>query len=187
VAHESVAILPREGAEALRRMLARELSAPQIVATARDLHFLIAQASAVDRSAILAAAPAEATHARPSLPTPYLAPRSETERRLAEVWQVTLGIDRIGVLDNFFDLGGDSLLGIQLLARASEAGIQLAPDQLFEHQTIAELVKVLPAEVPGEAARGASGSDPLAARPGLAGSDFPDAELTQEELDKIFS
>jgi acyl transferase domain-containing protein len=173
-AGESAGILPREGAEALRRVLARDLAAPQIAATARDLHLLIAQASSVDRSAILAAGAAvTATHARPSLPTPYVVPRNEVERRMAEVWQATLGIEQIGVLDNFFDLGGDSLLGIQLLARASEAGIQLSPDQLFEHQTIGELAKVLATDAREEPAAAPPPAtsferELLAAHPGLA-------------------
>jgi phthiocerol/phenolphthiocerol synthesis type-I polyketide synthase E len=143
-ARESAGILPREGAEALRRVLARDLAVPQIVSTARDLHALIAQVSAVDRSAILAAAaaPQAAAHARPNLPTPYAAPETEIERRMADIWQATLGIEQVGIHDNFFDLGGDSILGIQLLARANEVGLQLSPDQLFEHQTIAELAKL---------------------------------------------
>jgi aryl carrier-like protein len=147
-AEKSGGILPHEGAEALRRALSRDLEAAQIVVTAKDLHTMIAQVSAANRSSLfeaagLGAAPQAAIHARPNIPTPYVAPSTEIERRMAGVWQATLGIEQIGVNDNFFDLGGDSIMGIQLLARASEAGIQLSPDQLFEHQTIAELAKVL--------------------------------------------
>jgi phthiocerol/phenolphthiocerol synthesis type-I polyketide synthase E len=143
-AGESSGILPREGAEALRRMLSRDLDLPQIAATARDLHAMIAQASALRSTLELggAAGPAAAIHARPNIATPYVAPATELERRLAAVWQATLGIEEVGVDDNFFDLGGDSILGIQLVARANESGLQLAPDQLFEHQTIAELARV---------------------------------------------
>ena len=145
-AEESTGILPAEGAEALRRVLARDLPVPQIVSTARDLHAMIAQVSAANRAALLeasgAAAPRAATHARPNMPTPYVAPTTEVEQRMAEIWQAALGIEQIGVDDNFFDLGGDSILGIQLLARSNEAGFQLSPDQLFEHQTIAKLAKL---------------------------------------------
>jgi aryl carrier-like protein len=141
-------ILPHEGAEALRRALSRDLEAPQIVVTAKDLHLMIASVSATNRESLLsaagaAAAPPAATHERPNIPTPYVAPSTAIEISLAEVWQTTLGIERVGIHDNFFDLGGDSILGIQLIARAGAAGIQLAPDQLFEHQTIAELAKIL--------------------------------------------
>jgi hypothetical protein len=149
---ESSGILPREGVEALRRILARDLEAPQAVATARDLHALIASVSAADRSAVLGAAGGgaaqAATHARPNIPTPYVAPSTEVERRLAEIWQVTLGIEQVGINDNFFDLGGDSILGVHIIARASAAGLQLSPDQLFERQTVAELAKLFPAGEP---------------------------------------
>jgi aryl carrier-like protein len=117
------------------------------VATAKDLHAMIAQVSAFNRSTIMDAAGAgglpQTTHARPNLPTPYVAPATAGERRLAEIWQVALGIEQVGANDNFFDLGGDSIIGIQLIARANEAGLQLSPDQLFEHQTIAELAREL--------------------------------------------
>ncbi|MFL6262096.1 MAG: SDR family NAD(P)-dependent oxidoreductase [Thermoanaerobaculia bacterium] len=153
---ESSGILPREGVEALRRILARDLEAPQVVATARDLHALIASVSAADRSAVLGGAGAGAAqaaiHARPNIPTPYVAPASEAERRLAEIWQVTLGIEQVGVNDNFFDLGGDSILGVHIIARASAAGLQLSPDQLFERQTVAELAKLFPDPEPEAAA-----------------------------------
>ena len=150
-------ILPHEGAEALRRALSRDLEAPQIVVTAKDLHLMIASVSATNRESLLsaagaAAAPPAGTHERPNIPTPYVAPATAIEISLAEVWQTTLGIERVGIHDNFFDLGGDSILGIQLIARAGAAGIQLAPDQLFEHQTIAELAKILDAAPQPEAA-----------------------------------
>jgi phthiocerol/phenolphthiocerol synthesis type-I polyketide synthase E len=155
-ADERDGILPHEGAEALRRALCRDLEAPQIVVTAKDLHLMIASVSTVNRESLLAAAggaaaPPAATHERPNIPTPYVAPSNAIETSLAEVWQTTLGIERVGIHDNFFDLGGDSILGIQLIARAGAAGIQLAPDQLFEHQTIAELAKILDAAPQPEA------------------------------------
>ena len=84
-----------------------------------------------------------ASHPRPSLPTPYVAPRDAAEGRLAEIFQNALGIQEVGIHDNFFDLGGDSIVGIQVVARANEAGLTLSPDQLFEHQTVAELAALL--------------------------------------------
>jgi acyl transferase domain-containing protein len=143
-------ILPHEGVEALRRALSRDLDVPQLVVTAKDLHAMIAQVNSFNRSSIMDAAGdgalARSAHERPSLPTPYAAPATAAQRCLAEIWQVALGIDRVGVNDNFFDLGGDSIVGIQLIARANEAGLQLSPDQLFEHQTIAELARIVAAD-----------------------------------------
>jgi non-ribosomal peptide synthase protein (TIGR01720 family) len=65
-------------------------------------------------------------------------PRSDLERRLAEVWTDLLGVP-VGIHDNFFDRGGDSLLAIRMVSRAGRAGIPLTLRQLFRHQTVAEL------------------------------------------------
>ena len=54
-----------------------------------------------------------------------------------------LGIDKIGIHDNFFDLGGASLQSIQVVARARESGIDIAPELLFEFQTVAEIAAAL--------------------------------------------
>jgi acyl transferase domain-containing protein len=80
------------------------------------------------------------THARPELETPYVAPRTELEAALAEIWQKLFGIDRVGVDDNFFRLGGDSLLAIQLAARLRDAfGLDVPLVDLFEQATVAGL------------------------------------------------
>ncbi|MGH8908707.1 MAG: amino acid adenylation domain-containing protein [Egibacteraceae bacterium] len=81
--------------------------------------------------------------ARPELETSFVAPRSPVEEVLARVWSQVLGVDRVGVHDNFFDLGGDSILSIQVVARAREAGLHLTPKLLFLHQTIAEQAQVI--------------------------------------------
>ncbi|MEW2435914.1 non-ribosomal peptide synthase/polyketide synthase [Streptomyces caniferus] len=69
----------------------------------------------------------------------HLAPRTEAERILAEIWCALLGVDRVGVEDNFFMLGGDSILSIQVVSRARRAGLTLTPRDLFRHPTIAAL------------------------------------------------
>ena len=73
---------------------------------------------------------------------PQRLPRSEMEKALAQIWENLLGITQVGVEDNFFALGGDSILSIQVASRAKRAGIHISTKQLFENQTIAELVKV---------------------------------------------
>ena len=55
----------------------------------------------------------------------YVAPRSETERKLVAIWQEVLGLEKIGVTDNFFELGGDSILSLQIIARARREGIKI--------------------------------------------------------------
>ncbi len=66
-------------------------------------------------------------------------PRTEVEQILAAVWRQVLGRDEVGIHDNLFRLGGDSILSIQIANRANQAGIPLTPRHLFQHQTIAEL------------------------------------------------
>jgi amino acid adenylation domain-containing protein len=87
--------------------------------------------------------------ARPELEATFVAPRTPTEGILARIWAEVLGIDRVGIHDNFFDLGGASIQSLQVIAKAGEAGIQLSPELLFEHQTIAELATIVHARVPG--------------------------------------
>ncbi|SDZ37841.1 non-ribosomal peptide synthase domain TIGR01720, partial [Thermoactinomyces sp. DSM 45892] len=72
----------------------------------------------------------------------YVAPRSQREQILASIWEGVLGVKPIGVYDNFFETGGDSILSIQIVSRANQAGLQLTPKQMFEFQTIAELAQV---------------------------------------------
>jgi len=74
--------------------------------------------------------------------TAYVAPRTPAERTLAQLWSQLLGRTEIGIHDNFFALGGDSISSIQLVARAQQAGLPLTPRQVFEHQTIATLAMV---------------------------------------------
>ncbi|HEY0737737.1 MAG TPA: amino acid adenylation domain-containing protein, partial [Herpetosiphonaceae bacterium] len=74
--------------------------------------------------------------------TDFVAPRTPAEVTLARIWADVLGIAQVGIHDNFFALGGDSILTIQIIARARQAGLQLLPKQVFEHQTIARLAVV---------------------------------------------
>ncbi|MEU1014063.1 non-ribosomal peptide synthase/polyketide synthase [Streptomyces sp. NPDC005898] len=77
--------------------------------------------------------------AQPDSDTPYVAPRAGTEERLAAIWAQVLGVERVGARDNFFTLGGDSILSIQIVSRARQAGLTLATKDVFRHQTVAEL------------------------------------------------
>lgn len=79
---------------------------------------------------------------RPDLDKRYMAPRTPMESALAKIWVEVLRLEQVGIHDNFFALGGDSILSIQIIARAKLAGIQLSPNQLFQYPTIAELSQV---------------------------------------------
>ncbi|NEU79910.1 non-ribosomal peptide synthetase [Nostoc sp. UIC 10630] len=72
----------------------------------------------------------------------FVAPQTPTEERLAAIWSEILRLKQVGIHDNFFELGGDSILSIQVISRANQAGIKIAPKQLFQYQTIAELAAV---------------------------------------------
>ncbi len=87
----------------------------------------------------------------------HVEPSTPAERTLAEIWRTVLNIPSVGIDDNFFSLGGDSILSIQVAARAAQAGVHVTPRQVFEHPTIAEL------------ARSASSSGVLAEQSALTG------------------
>jgi amino acid adenylation domain-containing protein/non-ribosomal peptide synthase protein (TIGR01720 family) len=132
------------GVEDLRSSLGRRLPEHMIPAA-----FVILQElprlpnGKVDRRALPAP-----DGSRPLLRKPYVAPRTEAERRLAAIWSAVLGLREVGVEDNFFELGGDSILSIQIVSRAREAGLRIAPRQMFQHQTIAELAAVADLSAP---------------------------------------
>ncbi|RYZ34328.1 MAG: amino acid adenylation domain-containing protein, partial [Myxococcaceae bacterium] len=66
----------------------------------------------------------------------YDAPSTATEETLAGVWARVLGVERVGVRENFFALGGDSILSIQVVAKAGQAGLKVTPKQLFQNPTV---------------------------------------------------
>jgi acyl carrier protein len=84
--------------------------------------------------------------------TRYVAPRTDTERRLAELWSERLAVSPVGVHDDFFELGGDSLLAADVqLAVDLEFGVEIAAWAVFGSPTIAELAAAIEAAI--EAAR----------------------------------
>ncbi|MEM9599078.1 MAG: phosphopantetheine-binding protein, partial [Acidobacteriota bacterium] len=96
---------------------------------------------------------------RDALPIPdapeqvaYRAPETDTQRTLAEVWTSVLGVEKVGLDDGFFALGGDSILVIQTVSRAYRAGLDLEPRHVFLHPTLealAAVAKVVEPEVSG--------------------------------------
>jgi non-ribosomal peptide synthase protein (TIGR01720 family) len=72
----------------------------------------------------------------------YAAPRTREEQELARIWAQVLGVKEVGIHDNFFALGGDSILSIQVIARAGQAGLHLTLRHFFQHPTVAELAEV---------------------------------------------
>lgn len=80
---------------------------------------------------------------RPKLSAPYVAPRNSVEQTLADIWREVLRVDRVGVQDDFFKMGGDSILSIQIISKASQKGLQLTLRQQFQNPTIESLAKAI--------------------------------------------
>ena len=72
----------------------------------------------------------------------YRAPASPIEEILAGIYARVLGLERVGVDDSFFELGGDSILSMQVVARARAAGVLCRPRDIFVEQTVAGLARV---------------------------------------------
>jgi amino acid adenylation domain-containing protein len=141
-------IAPDEGAEAFARIL-RHAPAGQVAVSTVSFAARIEQLQRARRTADApraieqTAAPAAShAYARPELATVYVAPLGEVERAIADVWRRLLGIDEIGRDDNFFDLGGHSLLLIQAHEALNEKlGRTLPLTDLFQFPTIGSLAE----------------------------------------------
>lgn len=75
----------------------------------------------------------------------YVAPRTDTERRLADVWSQALGVERVGRRDNFFALGGDSLKSLRVAAESHRRGLVVSEADIFAYPVLAQLAKVVEA------------------------------------------
>ena len=131
----ALGITPAEGAQAFVRALAS--SGAEVVISSLPLPALIAEAGQVRTTD-------GARFERPETSGDYIEPRNETERRLATIWEELLGINGIGMEDNFFDLGGHSLIAVRLFARVKKAfGADFPISILFEAPTIAGLAALI--------------------------------------------
>ncbi|MCA1681994.1 MAG: condensation domain-containing protein, partial [Actinobacteria bacterium] len=105
----------------------------------------------------------------------YVAPRTDIERVVADVWAQVLGVDRVGVEDNFFELGGDSILSIQLVSRVRVAcGVEVSLRSLFTNPTVAGLAGVIAADT---GAGGSVAAIPVADRTGALPLSFAQQRL----------
>jgi acyl transferase domain-containing protein/thioesterase domain-containing protein/acyl carrier protein len=151
-------ITPEEGAEAFARALA--LGAPQVFVSPLDLAALVRAAGE---------APAESGagpgFARPELDSAYVAPRNDIERALAGFWQDLLGVKEVGVEDDFFALGGHSLIAVRLFAMIRRAfGVDFPISVLFEAPTIAACARLIEERIGPAAGAAAGGGEGASAR-----------------------
>lgn len=143
---ENAGISPAQGGVAFEKLLSAPLTAQTLVST-MPLALQFSRMQSLELAGILlpAAVAGRASQARPALATPYKAPVNELEQGLAALWSDFIGIALIGVDDSLFDLGGDSLLAIQLLSQVRKLyGVELHPAAFFNTPTIgclAELVE----------------------------------------------
>jgi acyl transferase domain-containing protein/aryl carrier-like protein len=131
-------------------------------------------------------------HARPELSTAYVAPGSAVEKQLVEIWCGLLGLDRVGIHDNFFQLGGHSLLGVQLVSRMRESfGVDLSLRALFETPTVAALAQTVAeggGSGDGAAASGVSKpSIQRVARHSEASEDVDLDQLSEDQMDDLLA
>jgi aryl carrier-like protein len=167
-------------AAALRRFLAARLPDYLVPAGFVVLERLPLTANGkLDRAAL-----PDPDNERPQLEVGYLAPRTPTEAALAQVWAGALGVERVGVHDDFFALGGDSIVAIQIVARAATAGVRLTPRQLFTHPTIADLAAALDGLPPTAAADQGTG---VGQAPDDPAGDYSEAGLDGEALAELLS
>ena len=113
--------------------------------------------------------------------TPFRAPQTQTEEILAGIFAQVLGLERVGVDESFFDLGGDSILSMQVVARARAAGLLCRPRDIFVEQTVAGLARVV-GVAGGDAGPVDEGVGPVVATPimrWLHGVDGPVDQFNQ--------
>ncbi|MBM9509329.1 type I polyketide synthase [Actinacidiphila acididurans] len=131
-------------------------------------------------------APPGGTHPRPDLTTPYMAPRTPAEHAVADVWREILGLERVGVDDDFFALGGHSLAAVQIGTRLkARLGTELDLRAFFDHPTVARTAELLGAAGAGAPAAGPGDTIEVLARADDSLSADLDAlaDLTDEEVE----
>ena len=139
------AITPSEGKEIFARLLPRA-GFTQVLVSTTPLQARIDQwltFTSIHKSGQPTRTPGK-FYPRPALSGDYEAPGTETQEKLAEIWQRVLGIDKVGINDDFFELGGNSLLGTQLVMEMREAFNKSVPlRDFFATPTIAEVATLL--------------------------------------------
>ncbi|NEQ79120.1 MAG: SDR family oxidoreductase [Moorea sp. SIO2I5] len=143
------AILPKEGIQVLMRLLASRLS--QVLVSPTDFLSLLKQHNT--NSGVLSklekANISKPKHSRPELSNTYVAPRNKIEQKIADMWQQVLGLEPIGIYDDFFELGGDSLIAMTFTNQfQKQLGEIVHASAIFNAPTIAKLANYFQKEYP---------------------------------------
>jgi amino acid adenylation domain-containing protein len=179
VFHEGLAE-PAEALQAALRERLPEYMVPHVFAVLPALP--LTPNGKIDRRALLAGPAPEGGR------TGRVAPSNPVEEGLATVWADVLHLAEVGVHDNFFALGGDSILAIQVVTRSRQRGIRFTPRQLFQNQTIAQLAGIAElAEAPEKAPSVPPPVMLVDASRSFTPVDFPQAGLSQSDLDDLLA
>lgn len=144
---EQYAIRSQEGIEALTSILSTHL--PQVIVSTSDLPTVIKQeanqlSNLTKLLESLEPQTSQIRHTRPSLKTTYVVAGNEIEQCIVQLYQELIGIEPVGIHDSFFELGGNSLMGIQLISRLCQIfQVKLSLPALFESPTVAELALLI--------------------------------------------
>jgi amino acid adenylation domain-containing protein len=167
----------RPSAVELRRWLKDRLPEPMVPAWYVVLSaFPLSRNGKLDRSAL----PPPVALGGVDSETDYVPPRTTAEEILAGITAGLLGRSRVGIHDNFFEIGVDSIVGIQIVSRARQVGLALDPAHLFQHPNIAEL-----AAVAESTSKQASSSD--MSRTALAPFQLAPAGIDLESITRAFA
>lgn len=142
-----------EGVDAFDRILSRKLH--QVIVSTKKLQTVIEEHQAFAVPFFLKnseqSGQSKSTHPRPILETAYVKPSNTVEQKIVDIWQELLGIEKVGVNDNFFDLGGHSLIATQLMSQIrQDFQVELSLNRIFEAPTVAELALVVENMLIGE-------------------------------------
>ncbi len=135
-----------EGTDALNRILS--INQPQVVVSTQNLTTVIERVNDltkfINTKKISTSNLSSGKHSRPILNSDFIQPSNAVEQKIAHMWQELLGIDKIGVEDNFFDLGGHSLIATQIVSQLRQYfQVEISLRHIFEAATIAELALII--------------------------------------------
>lgn len=139
-----LAILPEEGA-ALFQYVLSDINNRHLLVSTGDLGYRMKQWISMNADSIAKEEKKTgALHTRPELNNPYVAPRNKTEQVICGIWQDFMGLEQVGIHDNFFDLGASSLDIVQVTNRLNkELGTNEAVVTLFTYPSVAALAQFI--------------------------------------------
>ncbi len=139
-------VAPEKALKLLDKILNADLTGNTVISVG-DLEARITESFAKKDHEEIESDESEILHERPNIQTPYKEPSTDLEKEILKVWQKLLGIEKVGVYDNFFDLGGNSLSGTQLVSELREKfQVELPLQSLFDDPTISGVAEIISKE-----------------------------------------